>query len=175
MKTRLVFCLLGMAGVLSAAPVFDQLTVFDPVGAIYRQISIDQSIETPGYTLYGLPDVAVDGTLFGYYTTLYSPGNPADITYVLGIATSVPGCVNGTGLCLVFGYRYPGLARGTYHFDQSTGPFPATLYLAPALQQAGYTATFAVGVESVPEPNAFLLASGALLALGAGFGRRFRR
>lgn len=137
----------------------------DVVGTI--PLSEPEPALVTAFTTIGAVD-AGNAALFGSYTILTEPdGSISDVFGVvsfigqpLGIgyfsapesgATTVPSFfINPAG-----GGTPIALPEG------NGGPFDATMYLNPVLQQQGYTATFQSDAETVPEPSTL-----TLLALG---------
>ena len=168
--------LLACAGALALAspvaaspvPVSDYLKVFDGSGALVEQaLAFEDGSENPGF-IYTLT-TAIDASQFGNATVLReADGSDSDI---YGI------CTCGPGGALALGFASDSEASGVNFgsFPRTfpeAGPISATLYLDPALQAAGWTATF-WSDSDVPEPAVW-----ALMIVGFGFvgvGLRRRR
>jgi len=151
----------------------DCLTVFDPNGAIFQQVCATEADEETNTVqhLYVINAAnLVDPAQNGNPTILLDPDET--ISDVFGIAAGFPpGCdfefclgfVSDTETQAAFGKIIPPLT-----FPESLGVFDATFYLAPILQDEGYTAQFVS--DAVPEPACIALLGLGVLAMG--FARR---
>ena len=182
MRKRIWRGMLAAFLLLIALPVIAQialpsdcLTVFDPNGAIFQQVcATEADEETNTVQHFYVINAAnlVDPAQNGNPTILLDPDET--ISDVFGIAAGFPpGCdfefclgfVSDTETQAAFGKNIPPFLI----FPESLGVFDATFYLAPILQDEGFTAQF-VSDANIPEP-----ATTALLGLGVlamGFARR---
>lgn len=146
------------ASTSASAQVSDTLTVFDPLGNIVASASITEALEDAG-TIVVVP-IGIDAAQFGNATNLVElNGNFSDI---FGICTCGP---NGAlALGIASDTETQGVNFGSFPrtFPEGNGVFSATLYLDPALQAQGFTATF-TSDPSVPEPATWAM-------MIAGFG-----
>ena len=159
---------LAAGGRADANGVFsDVLTVYDPTGAIFAQVGVTEDQEVPGliYTI-DIPGLA-DPQQFNNSTKLVEPVTGAVSDY-FGVATDL----TNFHLSFISDSEDPqGLTmhlQGNNVFTEGPGAiFSATMYLLPALQSQGYTATFVSDFEEaapVPEP---VTMAGLALGLGA--------
>lgn len=169
-------CCLGLVALPSAAlipPNSDELIVRDATGAIFAQVSATEADELtngPDF-IYLIPNVAVDVSQFGNFTSLFEiAGDPNSTGDVFGIAFGVPGCLTENTYCLVFasdvdGQTFP-FGPGPNNFFDNGGVFSATQYLSADLQGRGWTATFQSDGQpttpTLPEPGTL-----ALMGIGA--------
>lgn len=171
-------CGFAAASGASATPTFsDIFTVYDPTGAVFEQVSIPDLDESPTNIVTLL--TAPDPSQINNPTVLVEPhtgGQASDVfgVYLIG-RTFFLGFQSDSDTAFV-----PFPAGATRTFTEApdpsnpgyTVPYDATLYLAPALQAGGYTATF-VSDFAVPEPATWAL---TLLGFGAlGLAARSRR
>jgi hypothetical protein len=166
----------GLIGLSAASGAFagvtpsDVMTVFDGSHDIVDQQVVFELDEDPTNIITST--VAIDPSQFGNATVLIEPGTgqPSDIVGV---------CACGVGGALMLGFESDGdpgpvFVPGAFPrtFVEAKKPVDITLYLAPALQAQGWTATFSSDLE-VPEPATWAL---MLVGLGAiGYAARSRR
>ncbi len=164
----------------TTSPLSDWLRVWDPAGNLVGEATVTEAEEVangPDF-IYIIPDIPVDETQFGNYTTLWE-GNPTNFSDVFGIAFGVPGCLHPDQLCLAFSSDVEGIPGGftgvgpgpAGHFEELDVVYDATFYLHPALQAEGFRAGF---FSDVPEPGSLLLLGIGLFGL-FGVGRVTKR
>ena len=165
--------------------ISDSLTVFDPTGAIFAQVSsAEDSTEDNTVISFIVPGlVGVDPTQFTKSTILLEPGGNAlngPYSDVFGVAL-----VQGV---FVLGFESdseiggppvdagpPSQFPNATYLQETNGLFDATLYLSVALQDLGYRAVFQsdLDAQSVPEPATLtLLGLGALGLAGYAWRRK---
>jgi hypothetical protein len=166
------------------APVSDILTVFNPAGAVDTQLTLFEdgvfSCVAGTFTCGSIANVGlgtedpnglyyitapVDPTQLGAPVNVAEAGGTfSDIFGVASISQEVLGFTSDTETAP------PAFAPvGSIVESEQNGPLSATIYLAPDLRIAGWTATFQSDPE-IPEPATLtLVASGAALL---GFARR---
>jgi hypothetical protein len=167
-------CCFGFAALpATAGPLLpgqsDSLTVYDPSGAVVAQTIATEADEVANGNgfIYIIPlGGLVSTAMFGNPTTVYEDAaNPNDLSDIFGIASGVPGCLDGRGLCLAFSSDIDGIpfAFGPFPDNrfEASGVFDATRFLEERLIAQGFTAEFRSDVVTVPEP-----ASASLIALG---------
>jgi hypothetical protein len=148
--------------------VSDQLLVLDGSGHF-----IDRPIEfEPGENAGQIftTSVAIDPSQFGNATVL-TDGLNGPASDIFGICTCGPGGTLALGFASDSETQSVNFGVFPRTFVEA-GPISATLYLAPALQAQGWTATFTSDVaDGVPE-----LSTWAMMILGFGsVGLRLRR
>ena len=168
-----VLCTYGPGFTAPLPPgVSDSLTVFDPTGSIFAQVTATEADEItngPGQ-VYIIPMAGlVDSTQFGNATTLFESGNPSFSSDIFGIASLVAGCLDPNGLCLGFSSDTETLPQpfGTFpiNLPEGNGVFDATMYLTPDFQAQGFTAQFVSDSEVPAPPSLVLLGLGVLVAM----------
>lgn len=179
-------CLLFAAVPGVADAISDTLTVYNPNGTIFSEVSALDSEEGNGTNVFliGNPFIA-DPAQFGKATTLCevvgchatsAPRSPSDFSDIFGV---VEENIGGQNLFFL-GFTSDG-ENGTAFGNQGATfllevpgfAFDATKYLLPSLQSQGYTATF-VSDGEVPEPGTLVLLGTGLLGM-MGVSRRFLR
>ena len=157
----------------SAQSVFsDSMTVRDGTGAIVEQVIVTEADEIaagPGFIF--MLKTAVDPTQFSNYSTLYDdPSNVNSTGDIFGIADDGTGAlklafasdIDGQDLSIIFG------GAGPNAFLEVLGAaYDATLYLDPALQALGWTATFVSDGDVATPPPVAEPASLSLMGLAA--------
>jgi hypothetical protein len=168
----------AFASVGQASIISDSLTVYDPTGAVFAQVSVAEDVEDPN-TIYFIsnldfPDL-VDPTQLGNATGVFEPDG--SLSDVFGLISSPV----AEGLCLAFSSdsetvpaAFVGAGSSVFQERDHQGIFDATMYLNPDLQAQGYTATF-VSDSEVPEPTTLTIWSmlGAL-GISVGWWRRWK-
>lgn len=157
--------LLGMSLLFSPKPVFadaisDSLTVYSPTGVAVASVSANENEENPTH-VYIIPYTGiVNDQLYGDPTVLLDANGKA--SDIFGIYEK------DDDLYLAFSSDSDtkAVAFGPTDriFQEGQGVFDATLYLSPALQQDGYTATFVSDADTVSEPSTL-----AMLTIGLAF------
>jgi hypothetical protein len=160
--------LLGVSLVLSPKVVFadtisDSLTVYSPTGVAVASVLAKENGENPNH-VYIIPYTGiVNDQLYGDPTVLLDANGKA--SDIFGIYDK------DDKLYLAFSSDSDteAVAFGPTDriFQEGQGVFDATLYLSPALQQDGYTATFVSDADAVPEPSTLVtLSIGLLFVIG---------
>ena len=115
---------------------------------------------------------AGNAALFGSYTVLTEPdGTISDVFGVFSVPNSPLGIgffsapESGATTVPVFFINPTGAGTPSTLPEGNGGPFDATKYLNPILQQQGFTATFQSDGETVPEPSTLTLLTLAGLGL----------
>lgn len=176
-------CLLFAAVPGVADAISDTLTVYNPNGTIFSEVSALESQEDNGTNVFfiGNPFIA-DPAQFGKATTLCevagcnATSRPIDFSDIFGV---VKENIGGQNLFFL-GFTSDGengTALGnqgvTFLLEVPGFAFDATKYLLPSLQSQGYTATF-VSDGEVPEAGTLVLLGTGLLGM-MGVSRRFLR
>jgi hypothetical protein len=158
--------------------ISDSFTVYDSSGNNAYQVSVTEAVENangPTYFYYIPVTGLADPNMYGKPTELIEPpnstappGSPSDLFGVLAINENYYlGFNSDTETFSSLGGDY------TIKIPETgTGLYDATMYLAPTLQTAGYTATF-YSDPDVPLPGTLLLLGSGLLGL-VGL-RKFRK
>ncbi len=148
--------------------VSDQLLVLDGNGNFVDRAVGFEPGEDPTQIITSI--VAIDPNQFGNATVL-TDGRNGPASDIFGICTCGPGFTLALGFASDSETQAVNFGVFPRTFVES-GPISATLYLDPALQAQGWTATFTSDVaEGVPE-----LSTWAMMILGFGsVGLRLRR
>jgi hypothetical protein len=163
---------LGLAcafpAVAQAAVVYDEIIVQDLSGTVFASVTATpDEIAADPYAVFYVSGVAVDVT---------QDGNYSDIVDGDGNAIELFGVANGGPDGYDLGFAYQAIAAGypVQNAVMPTGaPIDMTMYLDPALQLAGYTASLIVsGANSgVPEPLTWAMMVVGFAAIGCGLRR----
>jgi hypothetical protein len=166
-----------------ADAISDTLTVYNPNGTVFAQVSALDSQEGAGTSVFLIGNAFIaDPAQFGHATTLCEVAScnatspPSDFSDIFGVVQAS-----------ILGQNFFFLAftsdgeNGTALGNQGTSfvleipgfAYNATQYLLPSLQAQGYTATF-VSDGEIPEPASLVLLGTGLLGL-MGVSRRFLR
>jgi PEP-CTERM motif len=160
---------------IPASADVDTLTIYDGGGNIVSQVSVDDATADPNVIYYDVNSAAfIDPDQFGNPTNLFTgdPNEPT-VTDIFGIAST------DDGLQLAFNTG-AGNPEGPAPFggvgdiyipdgqENGTSTFDATMYLDPALQREGFTASFSEtpSAPSIPEPASLTLLSLGAMGLG---------
>ena len=186
MKKVALLC--GINGLLAvqafAAPILsDVLTVFNAAGALVGQVGVYED-----GTMFGLNAAVVhlgssipngEDPSGVYYINDSTLADPTKLGQPINLRESVAGPFSDVfGVVVLSGSYYLGFTSDTENVPPAFAPvgttiilenqasYDATAFLNPALQRAGYTATFTSDPSEVPEPTTFGLMTGGLLGLG---------
>jgi PEP-CTERM motif len=161
----------------------DKLLIFQngtPAGTLPISETSEINVVTAATTILNSVNPAGNTALFGSYTVLTEPDG--SISDVFGVV-SFPGSPLGigyssapeSGMTTVPSFFINPSGAGTPITlpEGNGGPFDATMYLNPILQQQGFTATFQSDAETVPEPSTLtLLALGGVGLIRQAYRRR---
>jgi hypothetical protein len=148
-----------------AAVVYDEIIYQDASGTILASvIATPAEIAANPNAFFYLPGVDFDATQIGNYGDIVdAAGNPIEL---FGIANGGP-----DGNDLAFTFETNAAAEPVQNPVMATGaPISMTMYLSPALQAAGNTASLIVSSTSsaVPEPITWALMVVGFAAIGCG-------
>lgn len=173
----LVWALPGLAGSIPCQTPFnpsvdsDAMAVCAPNGTLYDYLSVTEADEVAGF-VYTLSVAAPDPAEWDYPTTFceFDAPEPCSTRLPSQDYSDIFGVVgNGITFNLAFSSDDEcGLVvgNGGYYFvREPMGWYEATMYLAPSLRTAGYSAWF-ISDSGVPEPSSVVLLLTGVAMLG---------
>ena len=170
---RIFLCIVLLASSsvsVVADTLSDSITVYATDGTVFATATVIETVESANQIYFiDIPDL-VDTSQFGNATALIELGT-GTFSDVFGVAST-----HGS-LFLAFTSDTETVpaafgALAAVRLLEDRAQFDATMYVAPRLREAGYTAAFFSDISEVPEPSSVALLETALLSIPLWLGKR---